>query len=454
MATATAAPGELRTEADVVKTLRAGTYTLQELYALVEDCVDVARDGGLDAINDSTDTRWRRRVRGALQQLRARGDGHRVARSCWAIDGTPDQPRRMILIHGGGSVADFELRVQDAVRTLRELTEPADVVVTDPPWGLRRDHGPEAERLASLYGNRCVVPGYVDVDPAGYEEFTHRWVAEAAGALRPGGQLVVVTGPQQAAVVQIAAQHAGLTFVSSIAARRDFPLYTTRRPSFAHWTVTTMVRGSLRHPRRVWNTPPDLPKAASGADYPLDVWEHNGRDARGRAGLLIYDNTLPSRFAWRLIYGFSNPGELVVCERSRFCQRIASSAGSDRSRIGSECSRDVSDAHGVTRGLLTDSSSGAGPRGRRFGLHATAQPSMQDPRVRPGRTGCHSPSRASPMVTVGTPQWPGSGVHPGRGPRVHARLTRRWQRIGRMRRSIPERRWRRALEPQCWTGSS
>ena len=311
MATATA-PTELRTEADVVKTLRAGTYTLDELYALVQDRVDVTRDGGLDAINDSTDTRWRRRVRGALQQLRARGDGHRVARSCWAIDGTPDQPRRMILIHGGGSVADFELRVQDAVRTLRELTEPADVVVTDPPWGLRRDHGPEAERLASLYGNRCVVPGYVDVDPAGYEEFTQRWVTEAAGALRSGGQLVVVTGPQQAAVVQIAAQHAGLTFVSSIAARRDFPLYTTRRPSFAHWTITTMVRGSLRHPRRVWNTPPDLPKAASGADYPLDVWEHNGRCTRGRAGLLVYDNTLPPRLAGRVIYGFSDPGELVV----------------------------------------------------------------------------------------------------------------------------------------------
>ena len=184
--------------------------------------------------------------------------------------------------------------------------------MTDPPWGLRRDHGPEAERLASLYGNRRVVPGYVDVDPAAYEEFTHRWVTEAAGALRPGGQLVVVTGPQQAAVVQIAAQHAGLTFVSSIAARRDFPLYTTRRPSFAHWTMTTMVRGSLRHPRRVWNTPPDLPKAASGADYPLDVWEHNGRDARGRAGLLIYDNTLPPASPGELIYGFSDPGELVV----------------------------------------------------------------------------------------------------------------------------------------------
>jgi hypothetical protein len=100
--------------------------------------------------------------------------------------------------------------------------------------------------------------------------------------------------------------------VCSIAARRDFPLYTTRRPSFAHSTITTMVRGNLRHPKRVWNTPPDLPKAASGADYPLDVWERNGHCGRGRAGLLVYDNTLAPRLAWRVIYGFSDPGELVV----------------------------------------------------------------------------------------------------------------------------------------------
>jgi hypothetical protein len=156
------------------------------------------------------------------------------------------------------------------------------------------------------------VGGYVDVDPAAYDEFTHRWIHAAAAALRIGGQLVVITGPQQAAVHQVAAARAGLTFVSSIAARRQFALRSTRRPAMAHWTVTTMCRGRLDHHARVWNTPPDLPKAASGLDYPLDWWADNGRVERTKTGLMTYDNTLPDRLAWRTVYAHSNPGDLVV----------------------------------------------------------------------------------------------------------------------------------------------
>ena len=49
-------------------------------------------------------------------------------------------------------------------------------------------------------------------------------------ALRP-------TGPQRAAVVQCAEQ-AGLTRVSSIAARRTFSLATLRRPACSHWAIS------------------------------------------------------------------------------------------------------------------------------------------------------------------------------------------------------------------------
>jgi len=302
----------LRTEADVVRTLRAGTYTLDELYRLVEATVDVTRDSGTDEIHPG-DRRWRRRVRGALQQARAKGTGRRVRRATWVIDGPREQPRRMVFIGPAATVAEFELRLQDAIALLEDLDEPADLVVTDPPYALGRGTGPGANRVARAYSpRRNVVPGYQDVDPGEYREFTYRWVAAAAAALRPGGQLCVVTGPQQAAVHQIAAEDAGLTFVSSIAARRDFAMRATRRPAMGHWTVTTLCRGRLDHPARVWNTPPDLPKARSGADYPLDVWEHNGRVQRTKDGLLTYDNMLPVRLAWRLVYAHSNPDELVV----------------------------------------------------------------------------------------------------------------------------------------------
>jgi hypothetical protein len=123
--------------------------------------------------------------------------------------------------------------------------------------------------------------------PSEYADFTHGWVQAAAAALRPAGQLAVVTWPQRAAVVQCAAEQAGLTWVSSIAARRTFPLATTRRPACAHWAITVMCRGAPGNPRRVFNPPQDQPLARSGHPYPLDWWsEGNGR--AGRPRLLRY----------------------------------------------------------------------------------------------------------------------------------------------------------------------
>lgn len=146
--------------------------------------------------------------------------------------------------------------------------------------------------------------------PDRYAEFTWEWVNAAAKALRPGGQLAVVTGPQRAAIVQCTAEAAGLTWISSIAAKKDAPLPTTRRPSCAHFTITVMCAGGRDHPRRVYNPPGDLPRAASGHPYPTDWWPVNGSAAR--PGLYRYDNALPLRLAERVVHCFSDPGEHVV----------------------------------------------------------------------------------------------------------------------------------------------
>jgi len=135
-------------------------------------------------------------------------------------------------------------------------------------------------------------------------------VSAAAGALRPAGQLAAVTGPQRAAIVQVAAESAGLTWVSSIAARKTFPLATMRRPASAHWTITVMTRGPLSSPRRVFNPPADQPTARSGHPYPQDWWENNG--CANRPKLLRYDNALPLPLVARLVTSFSNPQDQVA----------------------------------------------------------------------------------------------------------------------------------------------
>lgn len=183
-------------------------------------------------------------------------------------------------------------------------------MLCDPPYALGRDEGEPDVRLHHYQRDHSrVVSGYRDIRPAAYREFCAAWVGAAASALRPGAQLAVVTGPQRAAPVQVAAEDAGLTYVASISARRAFALYCRRRPAPAHWTVTVMASGGLYEPTRAFN-PPDFQLARSGRPYPLDVWPLSGRaDRRGER--LRYDNALPDLLCCRLISAFSNPQQLV-----------------------------------------------------------------------------------------------------------------------------------------------
>ena len=304
----------LATEGDVLRTLRTGTYTLPELYALCQERAAVGRDDGYEPVpGHPGDVVWKHRVRGALMGLRRSGRADRVGRTTWVIQGTPRQPTRLLLIVTGGTPLEFELRLQAAAGLLAQLDEPADLVLCDPPYGLGRGEG---RHFADGHGYRRdhakIVEGYVDVDPAQYADFTAAWVTAAAGALRPGGQLAVITGPQRTGVVQCAAEAAGLTWVCKIAAGRVFPLRTVRRPSAAHWDISVLCRGAVTHPRRVFNPPEDLPKARSGDPYPLDWWpaEYNGR--ADRPGMVRYDNSLPLRMVLRAVRAFSGPGEHVV----------------------------------------------------------------------------------------------------------------------------------------------
>jgi DNA modification methylase len=304
----------LTTEADVLRTLQTGTYTLPDLYALVEQHVPVSRDGGHDPVpGHAGDLRWKRRVRGALETLRRNGRANRIDRTVWVIQGTATQPVRLLLVVAGSSPREFELRLQTATDLLAQLDEAVDLVLCDPPWGRGRGPGRHyADGNGYRRDHTRVVGGYVDVEPAKYEDFTCGWITAAAAAIRPAGQLAVVTGPQRAGVVQVAAERAGLTWVSSIAAGRTFPLATLRRLAAAHWVITVMCRGAVSNPRRVFNPPPDLPNARSGHPYPLDWWpaEYNGRADRPK--LLRYDNSLPLRLAVRAVRAFSNQGEHVV----------------------------------------------------------------------------------------------------------------------------------------------
>ncbi len=302
------------TERAVLSALN-GAFTLDALYALVEPTAAAGREGGRDVVHGAQDTRWRRRVRGLLQTMRRQGTAQRIGDGLWILDGTPEHPRAAVLVSLAG--ADVELRVSTAVDLLNGIDEPVDLVFADPPYGLGQGAGLRVDTAARTSGaidrERHLVPGYVDVPPADYRAFTAAWVSAAAGAIRPGGYLCAVTGPQQAAWVQVLAELAGLTYCNSLAIGKVFALRTTRRFAHAHWTATIMCSGPAPSPRRVFTPPPDLPKARSGREYPLDLWPIGdvGR-VQHRAGTTRYRNMLPVRLVQRLIAALTRPSPQLL----------------------------------------------------------------------------------------------------------------------------------------------
>lgn len=300
----------LRSEADLVAALH-GTIRLDDLYAAAEAAGLDRRDNGGEVIHGRSDTRCRRRVRNALQSARRQGRARRVDRSTWILDdgGGSDRRRLVLLWAPGDRLAPVELAVCDAAELLGELADDqttVDLIVADPPWALGRtqtgdrDHdGSERLYAASRVGR--VVEGYVDVPAHAYRQFTRRWVAVAAELLggRPGGYLAMITGPQQAGWLQVAAEDAGLTYVSSIVAKKAFPLYSTRRPAFAHYVVTLVCSGALDSPKRFYAPGGAGQQSKAGRPVSTTWWDSVGR--ADRPGLLTYDNALPPHLVRRLI---------------------------------------------------------------------------------------------------------------------------------------------------------
>ncbi|WP_026268892.1 hypothetical protein [Salinispora arenicola] len=242
----------LRTEADLLRTLERGCYTLPELYRLAEQAGLADRADGRRIIQDGQ-AQYKRRLRSALhafkRQGRARPAG--TGKAAWLIEGSTTRPHRALLIWLPADPSHVELVLGAAATVLREADEPIDLIVADPPWALGRGDHRSAYRRTYGRNHDQVMPGYVDVDPAEYAAFTSEWIGAASAALRPGGYLAVVTGAQQAARVQVTAEDAGLTYVTRSPSRAD----SVSTPGAASSTNTIGTEPCGPASRRTWNRP-------------------------------------------------------------------------------------------------------------------------------------------------------------------------------------------------------
>jgi DNA modification methylase len=298
----------LRTEYQMIKALAGGTYTLQQLYGIAEGVGLADRPGARDRIANGEE-KFRRRVRSALYSAHRQGRAPRAG-ATWVIEGTADRPSRALFVWLPNDPSQLELVLGEAWDVLASCDDPIDLVLADPPWALNRgDRSNTAYQRTYRRNPDYVVPGYVDVEPAEYVDFTHHWIDAAVAAIRPGGYLAVVTGPQQAARVQVASEDAGMTYVNSISVPRKFGLWTNRRFVHQHWTITLTCKGPLKSKRRVFNVLPEF-ATSNGGGYPVDVWPPVLEERR--PGRLRYDNMLPTPIPDWVVRATTNEGDLVA----------------------------------------------------------------------------------------------------------------------------------------------
>lgn len=299
----------LKTEADMIRALRGGgTFTLPQLYRVAERVGLADRPGGRKRIQDGRE-QYKRRVRSALYAAHRCGWAPRAG-GAWLIEGSTERPTRALFVWLPNDTAQVELVLGRASEVLARCGEPIDLVVADPPWALDRDDPRAAYRRVYGRNHAQVVPGYVEVDTAEYADFTASWVQAARDAIRPGGYLAVITGAQQAARAQIAAEDAGLTYVNSIVWKRQFGLYTTRQYVHQHHTITLLTNGPLDSRHRTFHRPEEMPRGRSGEIYAVDVWDDIAEERRRK--LLRYNNALPWQLLSRLIRSTTDPDDLVV----------------------------------------------------------------------------------------------------------------------------------------------
>lgn len=301
----------LRTEADLVRALGPGAYTLAELYREAERRGLADRPGGRDDAGDGQ-PKWKRRMRSAVYAERRRGRARAaegVDQATWIIEGSREEPRRAVFVWLPSDPSRLEIVLGKAHEVLARCDEPIDLIVADPPYGLDRGGKDAAYQRTYRRNHAQVVDGYVEWDQAEYDDLTAEWITAAGVALRPGGYLAVITGPQQQATVQKAAEGAGLTYVNKIAVRRPFGQYCTRRFVHAHQEITLMTRGALDSRRRVFFPPEEMPRGPQGCVNAEDIWTDIPKYER--PGRLRYDNQLHPKLISRVVRSCTRRGDLV-----------------------------------------------------------------------------------------------------------------------------------------------
>lgn len=235
----------IRTEAELIDLLKTNVYHVRDIQQAVIDAGIAGRDNGYGK-RTTGDEIFRHRTRSGVDTRRRSSRAFRMGDGYWLIEGKRKRPAKAVFMVMG-KTPDIGLILGAARDVARQIQGPVDLIFCDPPWQLDVGRGRDGGPLADQYGRprSLIVPGYQEV-PSGmdYYDFSYEWIEEAAGLLRTGGHMAVMTNAENSAYVQLAGKKAGLHYTNKLIVPLATGVQPTKhRYAKSHNEITVMAAG-------------------------------------------------------------------------------------------------------------------------------------------------------------------------------------------------------------------
>jgi len=167
-----------------------------------------------------------------------------------------------------------------------------DLIITDPPFAI--DFKAHRENYNRTGAN--VLEGYHEIPEAHYQEFTHRWMTEAARVLAPDGSMYVFSGWNRLHDILEGLDKAGFTTINHLIWKYQFGVFTKKKYVTSHYHILFVVKNPTRYTFNKID------------HYPEDVWVINREYWKGKKKT---PTKLPLDLIKKILWYSSNDGDLV-----------------------------------------------------------------------------------------------------------------------------------------------
>jgi site-specific DNA-methyltransferase (adenine-specific) len=183
-----------------------------------------------------------------------------------------------------------------------------NLIIADPPFGIKQNKNNGAYNR----NKDLVIDGYVEVNNDKYDEFSDKWIFQAARVLAPSGSMYVLSGWNHLEEILRALRQNNLHMINHIIWQYSFGLYAKKKYITSHYHLLFVVKNPKSYTfNREYRWKDDEKEDGRSLNYSdrQDVWNINRENW---AGKVKTRNKLPRNLVEKMIGYSSNPGDLIL----------------------------------------------------------------------------------------------------------------------------------------------